>query len=301
MGKFEDMETFIRIVEAGSISKAAEQMGIAKSAVSRRLVDLEVRMNTQLIKRTTRKSALSDAGNRFYNRACQILADVNELHSTTASPKTALAGGLKIALPYSFGLMHVAPLITRFANMHPGLDIHLDFSDRQIDLVADNVDVAIRIADLQSSTHIARKLTSIELIVCASPQYLAREGTPEIPADLAHHAFLGYNNSVGTMAKFIGPKGEDITVRASPKMSADNGDFLCHAALSGLGITILPRFLAWKEIESGELVTVLNDYKLPSLNAYAIYPQTRYLSRRVRALIDFLVEKFGAPQAWQPR
>ena len=298
MGKLEDMETFVRIVEAGSISRAAEQMEIAKSAVSRRLIDLETRLNAQLIKRTTRKSTLTDAGKSFYSKALQILADVNELHSSTSDEIGELQGGIKIALPYSFGLLHMAPLLNEFASLHPQLDLHMTFSDHQTDLLAENVDVAIRIANLESSSHVARKLTAVNFSVCASPQYLKTNGTPLTHHDLKSHANLNYDNSVGSSRKFIDPNGREISVRLPVKISADNGDFLCQAAIAGLGITVLPTFIASEAIKSGKLVCLLEDYKLPSLNAYAIYPQTRHLSRRVRALIDFLVEKFSGVPAW---
>ena len=298
MGKLEDMETFVRIVEAGSISRAAEQMEIAKSAVSRRLIELETRLNAQLIKRTTRKSTLTEAGKSFYAKAGQILADVNELHSSTSDEMGELQGGIKIALPYSFGLLHMAPLLNEFASMHPQLDLHLKFSDHQTDLLAENVDVAIRIANLESSSHIARKLTVINFALCASPQYLKTNGTPLTPQDLKTHDNLNYDNTVGSLRKIIDPNGREIGVRLPVKMSADNGDFLCQAAIAGLGITVLPTFIASEAIKSGKLVCLLEDYKLPSLNAYAIYPQTRHLSRRVRALIEFLVKNFNGAPNW---
>ncbi len=298
MGQLEDMSMFVRIVEAGTISLAANQMGIAKSAVSRRLAGLENRVNAQLLNRTTRKSSLTEAGKSYYHRARQILSDVGELNTGTSNSEASLVGDLKIAVPYSFGLLHLTPVITEFANMHPGLNIRLDFADRQVDLVEESIDVAIRIAELRDSSHIARKLTPINLVLCASSEYVARAGYPQKPDDLMAHENLGYVGTFASASKFIDQQGNVISIRLPVKISANNGDYLCAAAVAGLGIAPLPTFIAWREIEKGSLVRVMSSYSLPSINAYVVYPQTRHLSNRVRTFIDFVIEKFSGKPQW---
>ncbi len=294
----EDMSTFVRIVESGTISRAAEQLGIAKSAVSRRLVDLEGRMNVQLLNRTTRKSSLTEAGRSYYQRARQILADVSELHAVVSNSKVSLEGDLKVAVPHTFGQMHLIPVVNEFAKLHPGINFHLDFSDRKVDLVEEGFDVAVRIAELKDSSYIARKLVRINLVLCASPDYLARAGTPEKPADLKSHDNLNYFFAPGTTSRFINSSGREENVRFSAKISSNSGEYLCAAAVAGLGITALPTFIAWGEISSGNLVRVLADYQLPPIHAYAVYPPTRHLSRRVRTFIDFMIEKFSEDPCW---
>jgi len=298
MGQFENMKTFTRIVEAGSISRAADQLNVAKSVVSRRLTDLEGRLDVQLIKRTTRKSSLTEAGQSYYQRAQQILADVSELNAVTSNAKVLLQGDLKIALPLSFGLQHMVPAINEFSDRHPDLVMHLDFSDRHIDLVEDGFDLAIRIADLKESSHIARKLAPVHTILCASPDYLKRQGHPKSPKDLKAHDILQYTSRSGAPWILTGPDGQKQPIRLAAKMSANNGDFLKDAALSGHGIVRLPTFLAYQDLENGKLVRVMKDHTLPTLNAYAVYPQTRHLSCRVRAFIDFLSDHFKGEPYW---
>ncbi len=298
MGQLEDMSAFVRIIESGSISLAANQLGVAKSAVSRRLAELEERLGVQLLQRTTRQSSLTEAGRSYYQRALQILADVSELNAATSNTKAQLEGVIKIAVPLTFGLQQLAPAINAFAMAHPDLLIHLDFSDRKVDIVEEGFDLAVRIAELQDSTHIARRLAPIQIILCASPAYLEQHGTPEKPQDLKAHRTLQYALMPRSSWTLISPDGKQVTVAIREKMGANNGEFLRVAAVSGQGLVRLPTFIVWQEIEKGELVRVMADYTIPPLNAYAIYPQTRHLSHRVRALIDFLVKRFEGTPYW---
>ena len=298
MGQLEDINTFVHIVDAGTISRAANQMSIAKSAVSRRLVDLEKRLGVQLLNRTTRQSSLTDAGREYYRRAIQILADVDELDAVTSDSKSELTGGLSIAAPLSFGMRHMTPIINKFALHHPGVDLRLDFADRQVDLIEEGFDVAIRIARLKDSSYMARKLTPISLVLCASPDYLKRNGVPERPEDLMSHDILHYANAPDYTWRFIGPDGKQTNLKLPPKITANNGDYLCGAAVAGLGLSVIPTFMTWNEIEKGNLVCLMTDYSFPGLNAYAVYPQTRHLSKRVRVFIDTLVDAFKDEPYW---
>ena len=298
MGQLEDMNVFIRVVEAGGISRAAEQMCIAKSAISRRLVDLETRLGVRLLNRTTRTSSLTEAGLSYYERSIKLIDDVAELNAMTTDSRCALEGTIRLAAPLSFGLAHLAPAISVFAIEHPELTINIDFSDRQIDLIEEGFDLAFRIADLKDSTLVARKISPIRLILCASPNYIEKHGIPLTPGEIKNHRFLHYNVSGATSLKLKDKKGKEHLVKLYAKMIANNGDFLRDMAIAGHGILATPTFISWKALATGDLVPVLADYILPQLNAYAVYPQTRYLSQRTRVLIDFLVERFGDNPYW---
>lgn len=298
MSQLEEMQSFVRVVEAGSISKAAEQLGIAKSGVSRRLVELEARLGVRLLNRTTRRSSLTEAGESYYRGAVKLLADVAELDAATADTEALLKGTLRLAVPLSFGLGHLAPAIDEFIKAHPGLTINIDFSDRQIDLVGQGVDLAIRIADLRDSSLQARRICPVRILLCASPAYLKRHGVPEVPGDLKHHRVLHYDFGGGSVLKLQDGQGAEHAVQIRPAMVANNGDFLRDMAMAGHGIILTPSFIAWQAVAAGELVSIMPDYCPEQRSAYAVYPQTRYLSRRARMFIDFLVERFGENPYW---
>jgi DNA-binding transcriptional LysR family regulator len=298
MGQFEDMSVFIRIVEAGGIGKAADQLGIAKSGVSRRLVALETRLGASLITRTTRSSTLTDIGREYYERAVKLIGDVSELDALAMNENRSLAGTLRLAVPLSFGLSHLSPVIEIFASEHPALTINIDFSDRQVDLVEQGVDLAIRIADLGDSSLHARRICPVRLGMWASPAYLEKHGTPLTLEDLGSHEVLGYTLRGGQTIRLIDNRGNEHSVQASARMAANNGDFLHQMSLSGHGIAVLPTFITWKSLAAGDLVPVLESYTLPELSAWAVYPQTRYPSQRVRRFIDFVVSQFGDRPHW---
>ena len=298
MGQLEDMGVFVRIVEAGGIGKAADQLGVAKSGVSRRLVALETRLGVTLINRTTRSSSLTSVGREYYERAVKLIGDISELDGLAADEGKSLEGQLRLAVPLSFGLCHLSPAIDEFASEHPGLSINIDFSDRQVDLVEQGVDLAIRISDLNDSSLQARRICPIRLLLCASPSYLERHGTPRKPEELKDHQVLGYTLGSGHTIRLVNPQGDEQLVHTSARMSANNGDFLRDMALAGHGIAVLPTFIVWQSLATRELVPVLEQYTLPTINAWAVYPQTRYLSQRARQFIDFLVKRFGDNPYW---
>ncbi|MBT8052936.1 MAG: LysR family transcriptional regulator [Xanthomonadales bacterium] len=298
MNQFEEMRNFVRVVEAGSISKAAEQLGIAKSGVSRRLVELESRLGVRLLNRTTRRSSLTESGQAYYRGAVKLLTDVSELEASTADSGALLKGTLRLAVPLSFGLRHLAPAMDEFLKAHPELKINIDFSDRQIDLVGQGVDLAIRIADLRDSSLQARRICPIRILLCASPAYLEQHGVPRLPDDLRDHRVLHYDLGGGPVLKLQDGQGEEHAVQIRPAMVANNGDFLRDMAMAGHGIILTPSFIAWEAVAAGDLVSVMPDFCPQQRSAYAVYPQTRYLSRRARTFIDFLVERFGERPYW---
>ena len=299
MDRFENMNAFVRVVEAGSISAAADRMDVAKSVISRRLKELETHLGVELFHRTTRQMNLTDSGRAFYQQSVRILADILEAEHATSQFHGALKGNLKVALPLSFGLMHLGPAINEFLQAHPEIEFDLDFNDRHVDLLVEGFDLAIRIASLPDSSLIARRLAPIQTVMCASPAYLKRMGTPQSPQELIQHRCLVYN-LIGNLENWnvFDATGQLIKTRITPYLKASNGEFLRDAAVAGMGIVLLPTFIVYQEIERGTLVPIMTNYHYSQLAAYAIYPQTRHLSQRVRAFVDFLVKRFEGLPYW---
>lgn len=298
MGQLEDMAMFVRIVEAGSITKAADQLNLAKSAVSRRLKDLETRLGNQLISRTTRQSNLTEAGEEYYQQVCSILHAVDALNEQTSGTPTRIEGTLKMTAPLSFGLMHLNDVIDEYANQHPNLSFDLDFSDRHVDLIEEGFELAIRIRELQDSSYQAKRLALIRYALCASPEYLRKMGTPKTLEDLEEHEFLQYGLSKTSNLELIDAQGKRHSHTINAKIKATNGEFLVDLAVKDHGIIFIPTFIAYQRLAKGELVPILKQYQSPTLNAYAVYPKNRFLSQRCRYLIDFIAERFGDNPYW---
>jgi DNA-binding transcriptional LysR family regulator len=299
MDKFEDIQAFIAVVDAGSFTAAAERLGSAKSAVSRRVSALEERLGVQLLHRTTRVLNLTETGRSFYEHGTRILADLEEAEAAVQQEHGELRGTLRFALPLSFGVRHMCGPIASFSKQHPKVHFDLDLNDRRVDLIEDNFDLALRIGRLSDSSLIARRLFDVRAVVCASPNYLNLHGTPQSPDDLRDHQCLVYSNLADPNKwGFEDRDGNKGTVKVSRVMTASSGDFLANAAAHGMGVVIQPTFIASQAIRSGKLVAVLTDYSWPISPAYAVYPPTRHLSYKVRAFIDFLAEKFAGIPQW---
>jgi len=299
MDRFGAMDTFIRVVESGSISGAADRMEVAKSAVSRRLKELEAHLGVELFHRTTRRMNLTESGRTFYHQAVRILDDVREAELATSQAHGQLRGTLKVALPMSFGLMHLGPAINDFLQQHPDVEFDIDFNDRTVDVMQEGFDLAVRIARLPDSSLIARRLASMNAVLCASPGYLERNGCPASPEALVEHRCLVYSliRNYETW-RFHDANGQLRTAKIQAYIKASNGEFLRDAAVGGHGIVLVPSFIAYQAIEQGDLVQVLSDFTQPQLDVYALYPQTRHLSQRVRAFVDFLVKRFEGTPYW---
>lgn len=291
MGQLEDMKVFIRVVDTGSITKASEQLGIAKSAVSKRLADLEQRLAAKLIHRTTRKSSLTESGSLYYQQAKQILAEIDDLHQQIAVTSLCLQGRLKISLPLSFGLCQLAPLIDEFSQRHPDLLLDVDFSDRKVDVVEDGFDLAFRIDNFEDSSMRARKICTIKHVLCASPKYLKLHGKPQTLPQLKQHKFLKYSSQTDNLIRLADADKQLYNVSIEPVIVANNGDFLKRLALSGHGVTLLPEFIISSELKQQQLLPILTDFHVADMYAYALYPASNYLPLKVRYLIDFLVER----------
>ncbi|MBN4069217.1 LysR family transcriptional regulator [Beggiatoa alba] len=298
MSVFEEMNTFVKVVDAGSITGAAERMNTAKSAVSRRLSELERRLGVQLLKRSTRRMSLTETGKSYYEQCVRILSDVAETEAAVTTENAALKGKLRITAPLSFGILHLSSAVADFMQAHPELTLDVQLSDNQINLVDEGYDLAIRITDLDDSTLIARRLISIHMIACASPNYLKQHGTPQTPEEMIGHDFLHYGNRIDSVWTYKDKQGNVGRVRLNRVFSANNGSFLRDIGIAGRGLMIQPVFIVYKAIEREELVPILLDYQWQTLNAYAVYPPTRHLSYRVRVFIDFLVKRFGDQPYW---
>jgi len=300
MNEFSQIKTFVALVENHSISKTAEKMDVAVSAVSRRLKELETSLGVQLIQRTTRKMHLTEAGEKFYQRCGRLLDELEEAKQEASNSVATLAGTLRIGTPLSFGVAHLSPAIAAFMHLHPQIKIDLDMSDRRVDLVEEGLDLAIRIGTLEDSSLKARKLASVRHVVCASPDFLNRYGIPATPQDLSAMPALCYGNldQLDTW-HYRDQENVPAKVKVPLRMRATNGDALVEAAVAGLGILCEPSFIVHGAVERGLLIPVLTDYQWYEMNIYAVYPQTRHVPARVRAFIDFLASHFGAKPYWE--
>ena len=299
MDKFEDLQAFVAVVEAGSFTAAADRLDVVKSAISRRVSGLEERLGVQLLQRTTRTLNLTETGQSFYERSARILADLDEAESAIQHEHGELSGTLHIALPLSFGVRHMCKPIAAFTMRHPQIRFDLDLNDRRIDLIEEGIDLAVRIGHLADSSLIARKLFDVNTVICASPHYLKTHGTPQAPADLREHDCLVYSNLPDPDKwGWTDRQGKQRSVEVRSVMRASSGDFLTNAAAHGLGVVIQPTFLASEAIRRGNLIPILEEYVWPTSPAHAVYPPTRHLSYRVRAFIDFLVERFAGTPQW---
>ena len=298
MGQLEDMQVFVRIVEAGSITKAAGQLSLAKSAVSKRLGDLESRLGSKLINRTTRTSSLTEAGHQYYQRVQLLLGEVDSLNGDIAHENKVLSGSLKLAVPLSFGITHITPAIDLFMRQHPRLSIELDFSDRKVNIIEGGYDLAFRIGSLPDSSLKARKIAPIKHVICASPDYLMRQGIPENPAQLKHHKILKQVGWPLAGMPLWDLDGQKHLVNGDASLIANNGNAMTLLALAGHGIIMLPTFYVWESLQRGDLMPILENYSMTTMHAYAIYPATRYLPLKVRSLIDFLIDRFGDTPYW---
>jgi DNA-binding transcriptional LysR family regulator len=292
------MRAFTKVVARGSYSEAAREMRLSRSAVSKYIIDLEEELGVQLLNRTTRSASPTDNGRLYYDRCLAILAEIEEADLAVSQLQASPRGMLHVNAPMSFGTLHLAKAVAEFMERYPELQIQLILSDQELDTVQEGFDVTIRIADLPASSLIARKIVPAGRILCASPAYLRRRGTPKHPKDLCDHECLSYGHlATGTQWKLTGKDG-DHWLQVPWKLCTNNAEVLRDAAVAGRGIALLPTFIASKELHSGGLRAILTKWHAPELAVYAIYPSTRHLSVKVRVFIDFLVERFGGKPYW---
>ncbi|MFC6338294.1 LysR family transcriptional regulator [Pseudomonas sp. CCM 7891] len=284
----EELQTFVEVADAGGVSPAALRLGVSKSIVSRRLTRLEADLGIQLLARTTRGAALTEAGATFRDYAARVCAEIDVARETIL-PAGALRGRLRIAVPLSFGPTHFAPMLAEMARRHPQLHIQTCYSDRFVDLIAEGFDCAIRVGYLQDSNLIARCIGPIYVSLVASPDYVKAHGSPESPEELAAHEAL----MQGTEAWQFMDGDKTITVRPQGRFKADNGTALVAAATEGLGIAYLPDCLTYEQVTSGALVPIMTRYPPPSAGAYVVRPPGQHPARKIRILTELLIESFG--------
>jgi DNA-binding transcriptional LysR family regulator len=286
------MQAFVAVVDAGSFVRAAEALNLSKAAVSRYVGELESRLGVRLLHRTTRKLSTTEDGEIFQARCRELLAGVDEAEGEITAHAGEAVGQLKVNVPVTFGLMHLAPLWAEFMTRHPKVTLDVTLSDRVVDLVEEGYDLAVRIARLPSSSLISRKLTSTRMVLCASPTYLRDHGVPTDPSEIASHAVMAYTLlSMGENWEFVGPQAS-VSVKVTPRMRSNSGETCCAAALKHQGIVLQPAFLVDPHLRSGALVEVMPQYRSIELGVYAVYPTRKHVTTKVRLLIDFLVEAF---------
>jgi DNA-binding transcriptional LysR family regulator len=296
-----EMSIFAKVVSAGSLSAAARELGLSPAVVSRRLAALEARLGTRLINRTTRSLHLTDEGASYYEACARILSEIEEADAVASAGRVEPQGVLKVALPASFGHQLVAPLVPSFAARYPKVRLALSLSDRAVNLIDEGFDLAVRIAELEDSSLAARKLAPNRRVVCASPEYLRRHGTPRTPRDLAQHNFLiaNWDSGFAMTLEFKDPVGKLGEVRVTGKYACDNWEVLREWALAGLGVALKSTWDVHRNLEDGSLVALCPGYSFDTdVAIYAVYPHRRHLPAKTRAFIEFLAEAIGPEPYW---
>lgn len=295
MDKLESLRAFIKVVQHGGLSAAARDLRLSRSAVSKYLIDLEAELGVQLLVRTTRSASPTENGLAYYERVVAILAEIDEADAAASRLQAEPRGLLRVNAPMSFGTLHLGTAVADFMEKYPELKIQLSLNDEMIDPVREGFDVTLRIADLSSSSLVARKISPAPRVICGAPSYLQHRGTPEHPNDLREHDCLTYGHlATGHQWKLTGPDG-DHRIQIPWTLCTNNAEVLRDASVKGRGLALLPTFIASTDLRTGALTAVLTQYKAPEISVYAIYPQTKHLSVKVRVFIDFLAERFGGP------
>ncbi|WP_216844746.1 LysR family transcriptional regulator [Rhodanobacter sp. L36] len=298
---FDDMKVFAQVIESGSFSGAARRLDIAKSAVTRHIAALESRLQGSVINRSTRRLSLTEMGQAYYDRARRILDDVAEADEVARSLQVELIGRLRIAAPMSFAHAHLSPAVAAFLTEHPRVEIELDLDDEHVDLINGGFDLAVRIGALKDSSMIARLLAPCRRVVCASPSYLAIHGEPTTLDDLEafdHRCLVYSNRPVADQWRFKVGDTWQVARVTRQRLTCNNGQALCDAAIEGLGLAVLPTFMASEPIVRGQLKMLLRDYPLAEPSIYAVWPPGRQLSTKARAMVEALSQRFGPTPYW---
>lgn len=289
---------FVKVAETQSFSQAALDLGVAKATVSKRVAELEQALGVALIARTTRKLALTEAGQRVLPRAQRMVEEGEAIEAEANETRAFPRGRLKIAAPLSFTLRHLAPILPDFCKAYPEIQLELDLDDRTIDLIGDGFDAALRIGPMADSTMTARRIAPVDLAVVASPAYWAARGRPQRPEDLAQHACFRYANQASGVAwRFNHANGQEARIHVDGPLCINNGDAMLPAVCAGLGVALLPDFIIHGERAAGRLEQVLPDWRTTDLWLHLLTPPGRGLTRRVRAFSDFVSARFGAGKA----
>lgn len=295
MDKLTSMSVFVRVAKAGSFAGGASELGISRAMATKHIMQLEGSLGTRLFNRTTRSLNLTDVGASYLERCQQVLLDVEEMEAAVTHLQTEPRGVLKISAPPVIGATHITRAVAAFLKIHTDLTVDLILQSSPSDLIDDGIDIAIYLGDLADTSMVARKLASSSMVVCGSPDYLAKHGIPNTPEDLLNHSCLvNWASSPRNKWRFKGKTGY-TTINVSGRMQSNVADANRIAAVNGLGLVMLATYVVGRDIEKGKLIAVLEDYAPPPLDIHAVYPHRKYLSAKVRRFLDFL-------QVWlQPR
>ena len=295
MDQIETMRAFMAVAQEGSFTAAGRRLGLSTKLVSKYVAQLESRLTTQLFNRTTRSVSLTDVGAAYLERCRPIVEQVDELEALVQERQSALAGPIRMTAPTGFGSFNLTRALAPFLEAHPNLEIDLKLSDHRVALVEEGFDLAVRIGRLRDSTLIARKLSDMPLVVCASPAYLKAHGRPGDPKALATHSCLIDTNHPNATAWRFWAGARDIVVRVAGNFQANAPAAIANMAIGGLGVARCPHYAVARALEDGALISLFSDYMTDDFGLYALYPPNRHLTARVRALIDHLAKSFGQP------
>jgi len=296
--KTESLETFVTIVDTGSLSAAARRIGVSKSVVSQRLASLEDELGVRLLQRSARKLRMTNEGSAFYDVAVRLVRDLQEAAATLAERQGVLVGPLRLSAPMSFSVLHLGRALFPFMEKHPQIDLYVDLNDRMVDVMGEGFDMAVRIGRLPDSSLVARKLTTSRRVVVMSPDYADRHGLPRSLEDLEEHEAITYALSRIQNDWQFSVGGKTETVRIRSRFQVNNGELQRDAAIAGLGIALIPTFIVSDAIASGKLIVAPLGAEPLVDTVYAVYPQNRHLSAKVRVLADHLRATFGDPPYW---
>ncbi|EKE84445.1 LysR family transcriptional regulator [Idiomarina xiamenensis] len=294
MNQLSAIQAFLKVVDLGSYTRAADALNLSRTQVSKLVMQLEQALGARLLQRTTRRLQLTDAGARYRDKAQLALQQLDDAAAELSASTNKVHGRLRINGPMSFGIRYLAPLLTEFMQQHPQLTVQLDLNDRRVDLLEEGYDMAIRIGHLDDASYVAKPLATCAMHVVAAPDYLARQGTPRALAELKQHRCLTYHSSRHGNTWHIAKQA----ISVDSYFASNNGDSLVIAAEAGLGIAYQPSFLVQQSIRQGRLRTLFNDQPAEQLGVYAVYPARQYLSANVRLLSDYLKQGWGNPATW---
>lgn len=299
MDTIDGMRTFVTVISEGSFSGAAERLNMSPQLVSKYVGQLETRLGARLLNRSTRRLSITEAGQAYFDRCQYVLAEIDEMESAVGDATVAARGTLRINAPMTFGTLHLSKAIAEYQCSQPEVTVDLSLDDRVVDIVSEGYDIAIRIGQLRESSLVARKLAPVRLVVCGSPDYLAKRGVPTSPDELGTHDCLRYTITSGGGRWRFAHGGEVHDVRVNGSFSANNGDALRLAALAGTGLIMQPTFIVGDDVRVGRLQLVLEDYEIEAMGVYAVYAHRQYLSGKVRTFVEFLSDYFGSPPYWE--
>ena len=293
MDRWTEIELFVQVAETGSMSRAAEALDLSNAAASRHLSALEARLGARLVERNTRRLYLTDTGQEFFSRAKAILVDLKDAESAVNATALNPTGVLRITASLSFALHHVAPLLREYTQRYPNITVHVEAANRYMDIIDNNIDVAIRTREVEPDSNITiRRLAETRRILTASPRYFAQHGIPKTLEDLQRHKLLIYTHANNPNELRFTKDGQTTTITVKGVLDASDGQILRVAALDGMGILVQPSYIVYEDIVAGRLVPVLDEWDLPRLTVNLAYPSRKHLSAKVRTFIDFMAEHF---------